>query len=122
LTNEQIEKRFLFDLEMGRFEETSFDRCFYFKTFVDEFDIDRFQKSKNLISLLYKLGYSINDHNNEVGSVRIELSSETMFRIYTNFKHVEVYKGYQYAYLNLDRPDKIILNRIPDYIKEYDSK
>jgi len=112
LTNEQIEKRFLFDLEMGRFKRENNPNCIRI-TFQGNVNYDKF------IKCLEDLGYK--DYYKELletGELKWWKRNKNPRTFYVNLypEEKQFLKSESYNYKS-DYPNA---NQIPDYIKEYD--
>jgi len=107
VTNEQIEKRFLFDLEMGRFKNLkNFSKLNYVDCYIFE------NVSYKLIEVLNKLGYTEFNHISPI-------VKSTVIVIVNQNKHYE-YWSKKDSFIIRNIPLKAF-NTTPSYIDEYDT-
>jgi len=115
MTNEEIEKRFLFDLEMGRF------KCINFNNRGDIF-FNRSIFSFKLLTLLKNIGYTIDEDSCDINIDYLKKSlesRETYISVYK--KYDNIYDVFEWGYIEDDikKNNPEYFNKIPDYVKDY---
>ena len=112
MTNEQIEKRLIVDLKLGRFNISDIiPTNVYFKAST---------RSYKLLKVLTKIGFTLNSQIVNEGEefLKTVLDVEKTGYVYIDLKNEIIYIGLNWRYLKA-RLMTGKFNRIPNYIGEY---
>jgi len=118
MTNEKIEKRFLFDLEMGVFKRDKDNENFVCLKFLGS---NYHSKNIKFIVLLNSIGYNDKYNTKELDKFIkfAEMISDSVYDLYFYIspEYKDYFLDYKLSY-NYTGPNSDI-NLIPEYVKEY---
>jgi len=114
MTNEEIKKRFLFDIEMGYFKTDSNWHQLYFNYSPILYD--------KFLALLKEIGYNIQNLTSFNKDVCKEIFTSEIHDVYFTVdppkKLCSIFAANK-AFIGIFRDKSKIFNDIPDYVKEY---
>jgi len=105
MTNEEIRKKFLFDLTMGRFERIITDQIIFYGPYLETFQ---------LAMVLIDLGFENAEYEDKLKRNNFILLDRTEIRIFTETKSFHTY--WIPSSIGNSNP---INQQIPDYVKKY---